>query len=177
MMCRMTENNSTQQEQKNMPPEDFSAAYENFDGFIQTALREYSTQGGWKKPSFIALLLASGQTTSIAKNAISSTDGLKKIALGTLGVVAARAILTRVIAGPIGLILTGVSVVSLVAVLVKNQKEILGKIDGYKALIKKNRDRYEEMQIGYHQQRIDAHERNLMVEGLLKRFLADCDDV
>ena len=101
-----------------------NAAYDSFDDFLQAAIKDYASRG-WQRPNFVALLIASGQSASLAKNALSTGDGLKTVALGTISVMAIRVILTRVLAGPIGLILTGVSVVGLVSFFVRHQREIV----------------------------------------------------
>jgi len=59
---------------------------------------------------------------------------------------------------------------------VKNQKEIGTRAGTYRDLIDQNRNRFEEIQGGYRAGRYDAAARNLMVEGLLKRFLEDIDN-
>lgn len=171
MFINMQQTNTHQDEQIPL------LVYDSFENFLQIAIKEYSGQGRWKNPNFIALLLASGQTGALAKSTLTSAEGLKKIALGTVGIMAARALLTRLLAGPLALVLTGISIVSLIGVLIKNQKEIFQKVTRFKELISHTRTRYEETQMGYKQSRIDARERNLMVEGLLKRFLADCDEI
>lgn len=152
------------------------AQYDTFDDFLQAAIRDYYERG-WQRPNFVALLIASGQTGSMAKNALGSTDGLKRLAIGTVGIMAVRVILVRVITGPIGLLLTGVSVASLIALFVRNQREIIAKTARFRELIAKTRDSFEETQSGYRQNRLDARERNLMVDGLLKRFLRECDEI
>ena len=166
----MTQSNSSQD------PVIPSAAYDTFDEFLQAAIKDYYDRG-WQRPNFIALLIASGQTGNMAKNALGSGDGLKTLALGTFGVVAVKVILTRVLTGPLGLILTGVSLASLVALFVKNQREIMAKTGRYRELIVRTRDSFEEAQAGYRQNRLDAHERNMMVDGLLRRFLRECDEI
>jgi len=60
---------------------------------------------------------------------------------------------------------------------VKNQKEIGAKVTTYRALIAGARTKFEETQGGYRAGRYDAASRNLMVDGLLKRFLEDIDSV
>lgn len=155
-----------------------SAAYDTFDDFLRLAIKEYYDRGaGLRDPNFVSLLLASGQTTSLAKDALGSTQGLKRLALGTLGVVAARAILVRVISGPLGLVLTGVSVVSMIALLVRHQKEIFGKVSRFRELIEHTRARFEDAQAGYRQNRMDVHERNLIVDGLMTRFINECEKI
>lgn len=158
-------------------PTTTSAAYDTFEDFLRLAIKDYYERRGFRNPNFVALLLASGQTGSLAKDAIGSSDGLKKVALGTLGVVAARTILVRVISGPIGLILTGVSVASLIALVIRHHREVFHKTSRFKELLKETRTRFEEAQLGYRQNRMDVHERNLIVEGLMKRFLEECDAV
>ncbi len=153
-----------------------SAAYDSFDDFLQAAIKDYSDRG-WQRPNFVALLIASGQSASLAKNALSTGDGLKTVALGTVGVMALRVILTRVLAGPIGLILTGVSVAGLVAFFIRHQREIVSKTARFRELIDRTKASFDEAQTGYRQNRMDARERNLMIDGLLKRFLRECDEI
>jgi hypothetical protein len=99
------------------------------------------------------------------------------VALGTISVMAIRVILTRVLAGPIGLILTGVSVVGLVSFFVRHQREIVSKTSRFRELIDRTRTSFDDAQTGYRQNRMDARERNLMIDGLLKRFLRECDEI
>ena len=77
--------------------------------------------------------------------------------------------------GPLGIILTGAAAVALVGYLVKNQKEIPARSASYRTLIADTRTRFEEAQGGYRAGRYDAASRNLMVDGLLKRFLDEVD--
>ena len=90
---------------------------------------------------------------------------------------ALKVILTRVLAGPIGLILTGVSVAGLVAFFVRHQREIVSKTARFRELIERTRVTFDEAQAGYRQNRMDSRERNLMIDGLLKRFLRECDEI
>jgi hypothetical protein len=152
------------------------AAYDTFDDFMQAAIKEYYERG-WRRPNFVALLLASGQTGAMAQKAIGSADGLKKLALGTAGLMAVRLVLTRVLTGPLGLLLTGLSVASVVALFVKNQKEIMSKSGRFRELIDRTRESFESAQTGYRQNRMEARERNMMIDGLMKRFLRECDEI
>ena len=81
------------------------------------------------------------------------------------------------LSGPLGVILTGAAAVSTVGYLVKNQKEITTKVVRYRKLIAGTRTKFEETQGGYRAGRYDAASRNLMVDGLLKRFLEEIDAV
>ena len=161
------------------PPEaDFPAAgFDTYDDFVKAAIKEYYDRG-WstRKGNFIALVIASGQVFSMAKDQVTGEGGLKKMAIGAVGVVALRVGL-RFVSGPIGLLLTAASVASLVAFMARNQKEVSAKVPRYRELIAHTKAKFDEIQTGYRASRYDARERNLMVDGLQKRFLADLDEV
>ena len=152
--------------------------FDDYDAFLKQAIRDYYDRG-WKnrRGNFIALVIASGQMTSMAADSIRDGSGLKKAALGAAGVVALRVGLRYALSGPLGIILTGAAALSAVSYMVKNQKEITGKVSAYRTLIAGVRTKFEETQGGYRAGRYDAASRNLMVDGLLKRFLEDIDAV
>jgi hypothetical protein len=152
--------------------------YDDYDAFLKQAIRDYYDRG-WKsrRGNFIALIIASGQVTSMAADSIRDGSGLKRAALGAAGVVALRVGLRYALSGPLGIILTGAAALSAVSYVVKNQKEIGTKVTTYRALIAGARTKFEETQGGYRAGRYDAASRNLMVDGLLKRFLEDIDAV
>ena len=95
--------------------------------------------------------------------------------MGAAGVVALRIGLRYALSGPLGIILTGAAAVSLAGYVIKHQKEIREKVSAYRGLIGETRARFEEAQGGYRAGRYDAASRNLMVDGLLKRFLDEID--
>jgi hypothetical protein len=150
--------------------------FDDYDAFLKQAIRDYYERG-WKsrRGNFIALVIASGQVTSMAADSIRDGSGLKKAALGAAGVVALRIGLRYALSGPLGIILTGAAAVSAGGYLLKHQKEITGKVGAFRTLIAETRTRFEEAQGGYRAGRYDAAARNLMVDGLLKRFLEDVD--
>jgi hypothetical protein len=155
-----------------------AAAYDTFDEYLRLALKEYYERG-WKsrRANFIAFLWASGQTVSMAKSAVSGEKGLKNLAMGTAGVVALRLALRWALGGPLGILLTAATAASLVAFAIKNQKDISAKMGRMRERIIEEKSRFEEIQSGYRANRYDARERNLMVEGQLKRFLGDIDEI
>lgn len=155
-----------------------AASYDTFDDYLRVALKEYYERG-WKsrRANFIAFLLASGQTTAMAKDAVSGEKGLKNVALGAASVVALRFALRWALGGPLGILLTAATGASLVAFLLKNQKEISSKMGRFRERIVEERAKFEEIQAGYRAGRYDARERNLMVDGQRKRFLADIDEI
>jgi len=153
------------------------AAYDTFEDYLRLAIKEYYDRG-WKsrRANFIALLLASGQMMSVAKDAVAGEKGLRNVAMGAAGAVALRFALRWALGGPLGILMTAAMAASLVAFAVKNQKEISQKIGRFRERIGDEKKKFEETQSGYRANRYDARERNLMVDGQLKRFLADLDE-
>jgi hypothetical protein len=152
--------------------------YRDFDNFLKVAIREYYDRG-WttRKGNFVALLIASGQTAlSLAKDSVVDGSGTKKVAIGAAMVLALRVGLKYAIGGPLGLVLTVAASASLVSYFFKNQKDIIQKVGVYREIIRDIGERYEELQSGWRDGRYDVTERNLMIDGLLNRFLKEIDE-
>lgn len=155
-----------------------SSIYSDFDSFLKTALREYYDRG-WttRKGNFIALLIASGQTAiSLAKDSVVDGSGTKRLAIGAAAVLALRVGLKYALGGPLGLVLTLAASASMVSYFIRNQKDIIRRVGTYKAMIVDNRERYEELQAGWRDGKYDTTSRNLMIDGLMKRFSEQCDE-
>ncbi len=120
-----------------------SAAFDTYDQFVKQAIKDYYDRG-WKtrKGNFIALLMASGQTMSMAKDSLSGGKGLQRAAIGAAGLVALRIGLAYALTGPLGILVTGVAAASLIAFFIKNQKEIGAKTPMYKKLIADTRVKF-----------------------------------
>lgn len=155
-----------------------SSIYEEFDNFLKNAIKEYY-ELGWKqrRGNFIALLIASGQTSfALAKDSVIDGTGTKKVAIGAAAVLALRVGLRYAIGGPLGLVLTIAASASMVSYFFRNQKDIINKVGIYKAGIGDAQERYEEIQSGWRDGRYEQNDRNLMVDGLMKRFLQQVDE-
>jgi hypothetical protein len=152
--------------------------YADWDAFLKLAIREYYDRGFTsRKGNFIALLMASGQTAfSMAKDSVVDGSGTKKLAIGAALALALRVGLKYALGGPLGLVLTVAAGASMISYFLRNQKDIVRKVGAYKTLIADTRKRFEEIQEGWRAGRYDATERNLMVDGLMKRFLVQCDE-
>ena len=152
--------------------------YADFDSFLKQAIKEYYDRG-WttRRGNFIALLIASGQTAfALAKDSVVDGTGTKKVAIGAALVLALRIGLRYAIGGPLGMVLTVAAGASMVSYFIRNQKDIVRKVGTYKGTITETQARYEELQSGWRDGRFDATERNLMIDGLMKRFLQQCDE-
>jgi hypothetical protein len=147
--------------------------YENFDAFMQQVLQDTYTRGA-KRPEFVALVLASGELIPMAWGRVKKA-GVRDVAIGAAGVVALRFGIRWLIAGPLGVILTGFTVATLIAFFWSNQREVMSRRKPYKRLISETHEKYQDIQSRYRDGRYDAGERALLVEGLLRRVLTEIE--
>lgn len=151
--------------------------YDDFDSFLKVGIRDYYDRG-WsrRRGNFIALLIASGQTAfALAKDSMMGGGGGKKLAIGAAAVVALQIGLRYALGGPLGLVLTVAAGASMISYFVRNQKDIIRKVGVYKVVIKETNQRYEDAQGGFRNGKYDMAERNLMIDGLMKRFIEQVD--
>jgi hypothetical protein len=152
--------------------------YGTYDAFLKQAIREYYDRG-WttRKGNFIALLIASGQTSlALAKDSVVDGSGTKKVAIGAGLLVALRIGLRYAIGGPLGLVLTVAAGASMISYFVRNQKDIVKKVGIYKTVIADSEKRYDEVQSGWRDGKYQITDRNLMIDGLMKQFIAQIDE-
>jgi hypothetical protein len=149
--------------------------YDSYEGFLKAAIRTYWEQGAKSKVNFLALLFASKEAWQVAWGKVATPDGGKKVLTGAAGAAALTLILRTVVGGPIGILLTGASIASLVAIYVKNHKRIWLKVDRYKVVIDEYRTAYEEVRSDWTEGGLKDSQRDLMVDGLLGRFLVELD--
>lgn len=151
--------------------------YVNFNGFLKKAIGDYYKISGKKrKGNFIALVMVSGEMMSLAADSFKSGTGARKLALGAAGVLALRIGLRYALSGPLGIIFAGVTVASLVAYFVRNRSEIAARITRNRQLVAELRQSYEKTQSDFRDRRFSEDQRNLMLDGLMKRFLTDLDE-
>lgn len=151
--------------------------YADFDAFLKQAIKEYYDRG-WttRRGNFIALLIASGQTAfALAKDSVVDGTGTKKVAIGAAAVLALRIGLRYALGGPLGMVLTLAAGASMIAYFIRNQKDILAKVQKYKVVIADAEKQYTDAQRGWRDGAYKLAERNLMIDGLMKRFIAEID--
>ena len=152
--------------------------YNDFDSFLKVGIREYYDRG-WatRKGNFIALLMASGQTAfGLAKDSVVDGSGTKRLAIGAATVLALRIGLKYALGGPLGLVLTLAAGASMISYFFRNQKDIIRKVGVYKTAIKETHGKYESTQAGWRDGKYDTTDRNLMIDGLMKRFIQQVDE-
>jgi hypothetical protein len=155
-----------------------SSLYVEWDAFLKQGIKEYYDRG-WqtRRGNFIALLIASGQTAlSLAKDSVVDGTGTKKVAIGAGLAIALRIGLKYALGGPLGMVMTVAAGASMIAYLIRNQKDVLKKVSLYKTVIVDTRKRYDEIQSGYRDGKYAATDRNLMLDGLMKRFISQVDE-
>ena len=159
-------------------PANAQGLYNSFDAFLKQAIREYYDRG-WKtrKGNFIALLIASGQTSlALAKDSVVDGSGTKKVAIGAGVLIALRIGLKYALGGPLGLVLTVAAGASMVSYFFKNQKDIIKKVGAYRTVIADHEKRYAEVQTGWRDGKYQVTDRNLMIDGLMKQLITQIDE-
>lgn len=152
--------------------------YTTWDAFLKQAIREYYDRS-WttRKGNFIALLIASGQTSlALAKDSVVDGSGTKKVALGAGLLLALRIGLRYALGGPLGLVLGVAAGASMISYFVRNQKDIIKKVGSYKTLIADHEKRYADVQAGWRDGKYQATDRNLMIDGLMKQLITQVDE-
>jgi len=152
--------------------------YGTWDAFLKQAIREYYDRS-WttRKGNFIALLIASGQTSiALAKDSVVDGSGTKKVALGAGLLLALRIGLRYALGGPLGLVLGVAAGASMVSYFVRNQKDIVRKVGSYRTVIADHEKRYADVQAGWRDGKYQETDRNLMIDGLMKQFIAQVDE-
>ena len=147
--------------------------YESYDAFMQQVIVDTYARGA-KRPEFVALVIASGELIPMAWGRVKKA-GVRDLALGAAGVVALRFGLRWLLAGPLGVILTGFTVATLISFFWSNQQEVLVRRKPYKRLITDTNEKYRDIQTRYQDGRYDTGERALLIEGLLRRVLAEIE--
>src|SRR6185369_6493338 len=152
--------------------------YTTWDAFLKQAIREYYDRS-WttRKGNFIALLIASGQTSlALAKDSVIDGSGTKKVAIGAGLLLALRIGLRYALGGPLGLVLSIAAGASMISYFIKNQKDIIKKVGSYRAVIAEHEKRYGDVQAGWRDGKYQITDRNLMIDGLMKQFITQVDE-
>lgn len=160
------------------PAPSASGLYATWDAFLKQAIREYYDRS-WvaRKGNFIALLIASGQTSlALAKDSVVDGSGTKKVALGAGLLLALRIGLRYALGGPLGLVLSLAAGASMVSYFIRNQKDIIKKVGLYRTVIGDHEKRYEEIQSGWRDGKYQITDRNLMIDGLMKQLITQFDE-
>jgi len=146
-----------------------------YQAFLKTAIRRYWDRKGSSKVTFLALMLATRQAWGVALEKGFSVDSGRKVLMGAGGAAAVAVALRLFLGGPLGLLLTGASAVSLLAVYAKNSEAIWKKVARFYRVIDDFEERYDALATQVEEGKISEEQRELMMEGLMARFLDELD--
>jgi len=113
---------------------------------------------------------------ALAKASVVDGSGTKKVAIGAGVAIALRVGLRYALGGPLGLVLSVAAGASMIAYLVRNQKDIVKKVGVYKTSIADAQKKYDDVQSGWRDGKYQITDRNLMIDGLMKQFVTQVDE-
>lgn len=147
--------------------------YDAYSAFLRAAI-----QRTWERKErvrFLALLLATREAWDVAWTSATTPEAGKKLLAGAAGVAAASVLIRIFLGGPIGLLLTGASAVSLVALYAKNHERIWALRERYEKMVGEYRGKFEQCRARFIDGKASREEMELMIDGLLARFVADIE--
>lgn len=153
---------------------DDQGAYRSYDGFLKATIGRYYASGA-NKLNFLALLLATREAWKVAFAEIATQDTGKKLLTGAAGVAVVTLLLRAFVGGPIGILLTGASIASLVALYSRNHAGIMARAEHYRGIVARYRPLFEELESSYVDGRTTESQHRLMVDGLMGRFIEEVD--
>jgi len=152
-----------------------AARYDTYEDFLRAAICRYWESSYGSKVNFLALLFACREAWSVAWDKSVTRESGRMVLKGAAGAAAAAVLIRSLVGGPIGLILTGASVASLVAVYVKSHDRVGMQVERYRGLLADYRPEYEVIARDFREGLLRDGQRDLMMEGLVGRFLMDLD--
>jgi hypothetical protein len=147
-----------------------------YEDFLRASIKRYWEAPGSSKRTFLALLLATEEAWSVAWDE-TRKFGFAKPVLAAAASLATITVLLRFLAsGPLGFLVTGVSAGSLVALYATEQDAIRERAESVKRVVGVYRAELD----GLLDERKGRHIRDaqweLMMEGLMGRFLEELHD-
>ncbi len=152
-------------------------AYETYNDFLAASVQRYWKRKGSSKVTFLALMFATRHAWPVAVKEGLSLESGKKALTGAAGLAAAAVLIRAFVGGPIGLLLAGASAVSLIAVYGKNQEAIWKKVFRFRGLMEDYEPKFEALSKQHESGAINDEQKQLMVEGLMGRFLDQLDEI
>ena len=140
-----------------------------YEAFLEGAIKAFWRSEASTKLDLIALLLAGREAWKVAFE--SASDNASTLLKGAAGVAGVTLVLRRIVAGPVGLILTGLSVGAMVALYAKYHERIWAQVERYKSLVDEYRPKYQSIADDFVAGDISEDQHDLMFDGLMVRFV------
>lgn len=152
-------------------------AYADYEGFLKAAIKRYWASEKCSKVDLLASLLATREAWEAAWDEATAPGRSSTLLKGAAGAAAITVLLRTVIGGPLGLLLTGVSVASLAALYAKHHERIWAQVDRYRALVDEYRPQYDEVIAGRADDKLTQSQHELMIDGLMARFVERLEEI
>lgn len=149
--------------------------YESYEGFLTAVIGDYWESRKRNRVGFLALLLASREAWAVAWQQASAPESGKKILGGAAGVAVVGLLLRTVLGGPLGLVLGGASVASLVAVYAKHHERIWAQVENTRTLLESYEGKWRSARTSASEGRLDREQFELVVDGLESRLLRELE--
>lgn len=154
-----------------MAETDTGVGIDTFEAFLEQAIRRTWVAPESSKATFLSLLLAAPEAWRVAWDE-STKDGLTRPVVAVTASVATIVALLRLIAsGPLGVLLTGVSIATLVTVYGLEQDPIHRRAETMRGVIARYRVEFDELAVERRARSMRNTKWQLVVDGLLARFL------
>ena len=141
--------------------------YATFQGFLRSAITQYWERRGASRVTFLALLFATREAWGVALDKTLDIETGRKALRGAAGVAAITVLLRIFLGGPIGVLLTGASLVSLVAAYAKNHDRVWAKQERIRELVGGCRTEHERVLSEFRAGQFAEHERGTLADGML----------
>lgn len=146
-------------------------SYADYEGFLKASIKKYWASEKSGKVDMLASLLATREAWGAAWDEATAPGRSSSLLKGAAGAAAITMLLRTVMGGPLGLLLTGASVASLVALYAKHHERIWAQVERYRDLADEYRPQWEEVAAGRAQDKLTQSQQELMVDGLMARFV------
>lgn len=148
---------------------------ESYGAFLREAVARYWNTRKGRRVRFLALLLASREAWEVAVRGAAEPETARRLLTGVASAAGVAMLLRIVVGGPLGVLLTGASVVGLVAVYARSHRDVLAQSARCRELVEAYRPRWREIVDDAAAGTLPDDRRDLLLEGLLGRFLTDLD--
>ncbi len=142
-----------------------------YEDFLEVSIKRYWEAKGGSKRTFLALLLATEEAWSVAWDETTKAGVARPLLAGAASVATLTVLLRFLSAGPLGFLLTGVSAASLLALYAVEQDTIRARAGNVREVVNTFRAEFDDLVAERRGRHIRDAQWELMMEGLMARFL------
>lgn len=146
-----------------------------YEDFLAASIERYWRASGASKRTFLSLLLATEEAWRVAWHETKRAGLAKPLLAGAAGVATAAYLLRVLATGPFGLLLTGVSAASLVALYATEHDAIRTGAADVRRVVDTYRGEFDSLRDERKTRHVRDAQWELMMDGLMSRFLVELD--